>query len=247
MQIKQQKQFFWGETLYFTKILLRVNLRNRQMLMISLLTPLLLFAVFYLSEGQEGLLFMLPIIVSFPIFFSGSTLASQLVSWRELAIFKRLAVTPTPLAYLMGSIVLVQICINLLQVLILLGLFQVVLGGEIIFNLEHAGLLLLVTLAGNFCFLMYGAVIATITKQVESVNIMYMLTVLPTMFLGGGIISIPVFEQVANYLPTTLVTDSWTAFVDGSVDGNSIWLAIVALLIYATLLGGIAITRFQWE
>ncbi len=233
---------------YFALAQGRAALRNKKGLFFTLLTPLFMLTLFWLMAGSDSdiLRFMFPAIVSFSVMLGGNNQAMRVVTWRQLGVFQRLAATPTPLSHLILGDVLAQAALATLQgfLTLLFGVFVLRLP------VDGAGAIaaLVILLLVGVCFNGYGAAIAAVARRPETANVLFIFTLMPMFFLGGGFppgVLPEAATQVGRWLPVgvangliqpLLLTGQLSADVVGQ---------IVALLAYTLLFAGMTLRFFR--
>ncbi len=200
----------WKATFHFVRLMGRANLRDWRTTGVMIFTPLIMLFVFAFGAsdegGQEVLSFVFPAIVSMSVFFAGAPFATRIVTWREHKVFRRLACTPTPVGWLVAAYGAVYVGIALLQAVVVLLIGRGLLG----VNLHGQGALLaLGPLALTACcFAEYGALIASLVRKTETVNVVYIFTLLPMVFMGPAFTSndrLPgALRLVGEWLPASV-------------------------------------------
>jgi len=242
--IPQNHQQHWVPTLQFTQTLLKANLRGVRSLFITLFTPLLLLGIFSLTGSGQDLRSILPFIIGLTVMFSGSSLATRIVDWRNQKIFQRLAVTPVPLGYLMLGMVLAQLVMSIAQSVLVL--IVSVLVAELKLDPGEIWLLFLVIVIGSLTFISFGALLATFATKPDMVNSLYVFTLLPMAFLGGSVIRLPVLGDIGQIFPTTLLTESFNLIM-GDWQLDAVLLRVLGLVLYTLVFVRVAMQRFNWN
>jgi len=237
----------------FALALLKGGLNDPRTFVISLLTPLMLLTTFWVltRTGENGaalMSFMFPSLVGFTVMLSGQALALRILNWQQQGIFQRLACTPVPLGHLVLGTALAQTLTAMLQGALVL-LFGVLVLRLPVSALGAAAVVLALTL-GSACFIAYGAVISTFVGKPETASAVFIFTLMPTYFLGGGLPPevLPEFlRAVGQWLPTTLLTDLLHGLlVNGQLPEEPL-RPILGLLAYTLVLTVIAARKFRWE
>ena len=238
--------------IYFARVQLFAMIRNYKTLLIGILTPLFMITLFWLtgrgSEDANLVAMMFPVIVSFGVMLGGANTAVRAVNWREQKLFQRLAVTPVPVGHLMLGDAAAQVVTSFMQGIATLLFGTLVLGIAI----ELAGLLLtlLVLVLAGACFIAYGLLIATFVNRAEVANPVYIFTLMPLFFLGGGLpgIELPTALQLVGCWSPVGVTNELVLplLFNGQV-AEGAWLNIVVLLGYTVVFNLITAVKFRWE
>ena len=111
--------------------LLRANLKNYRMLLITLFLPLFMLFTFWISTRWDDpsefdlMRYMFPAIVAISVMLTGQTLATRLNNWREQNIFQRLTLTSIDITSIMLGMALTQIIMGIIQglAILLIGIF----------------------------------------------------------------------------------------------------------------------------
>lgn len=238
--------------IYFARTQLLAMLRNYKALLIGTLTPVFMLSLFWFtgrgSDDAGVVAMMFPVIVSFGVMLGGSNTAVRAVNWRQQKLFQRLAVTPVPLGQLILGDAAAQTVTSLLQGIATLLFGTLVLG----FVIEGAGLLLtlLVLLLAGACFIAFGLVIASFVNKAEVANPIYIFSLLPLFFLGGGLpgIALPTALQWIGQWSPVGVTNALVLplLVEGQVPAGAL-LKVLALVGYTAVFSLITSIKFRWE
>jgi ABC-2 type transport system permease protein len=234
--------------LYFALAQWRAALHNKKGLFFTLLTPLFMLILFTLMAGSDSdiLRFMFPAIVSLSVMLGGNNQAMRIVTWRQLGIFQRLAATPTPLSHLVLGDVLAQAVLATLQgfLTLLFGVFVLRLPVDGFGTLVTVAILLLV----GVCFNGYGAAIATVAKRPETANVLFIFTLMPMFFLGGGFppgVLPEAVTQIGRWLPVGVANGLIQPLLMAGQISSDVWGQIVALLVYTLLFMGFTVRFFR--
>jgi ABC-2 type transport system permease protein len=238
--------------LYFARTQLLAMLRNVKTLLIGILTPVFMLSIFWFtargSDDAGVLAMMFPVIVCFGVMLGGSNTAVRAVNWRQQNVFQRLAVTPVPVGQLMLGDAAAQTLTSLLQGIVTLLFGTLVLG----YTIDAAGLLLtlLVLLLAGACFIAFGLVIASFVNRAEVANPIYIFTLMPLFFLGGGLpgIALPtVLQWIGQWSPVGVTNALVLPLLrDGQVPEGAL-VRILALVGYTAVFSLITSLKFRWE
>ncbi len=221
--MKNLSRASWHAAGAFGKQILRANLRDWRTTSVVLFTPLLMLLVFRFVDtdptGGVPDLFVtfFPGVLTMGILFVGSPLATRIVSWRERGIFRRLACTPQPLGLLLLAMAAVSAVLGVVQALLILTLgwgFGVPLTwANVAWSLPFIAL-------GAACFTAYGVMLAGFSRKTETVNVLYVFSLLPMTFAA------PLFSPAGALPPLVAAVGEWLP------------PSLVATLLQATLLEG---------
>lgn len=233
--------------LHFAAAQLRVALRNVKGLFVSTLTPLFMLLIFWLFGDAQSLAFIFPTVISLSVMFGGSAQAVRMISWRQQGIYRRLAVTPTPLGWLALGDAAAQVGLSVLQGVATLLFGALVLGISISGWGTAAALVVLTVTAA--CFIAYGALIAGFVRKPELANPIFIFTLLPLFFLGGGLPPDqlpPLLRLVGAWSPVGAANKLLIPLLaDGRLPADA-GLALLALSLYTTCLALLAARKFSW-
>lgn len=238
---------------HFALALLKGTLNDLRMLVMTMFTPLLLLVLFWLltRDGDKGatlMAFMFPGIVGFAVMQAGQPLALRIVSWRQQGLFQRLACAPVPLGHLVLGAALAQTLLALAQGVFMMLFGVLVLGLPI--NAVGAAISVLALTLGSACFIAFGALTSTLAAKPETANMVFIFTIMPLYFLGGGMPPevLPDFlRALSPWLPSTLLTDLLhSLFATGQLPDAPVRV-ILGLLAYTIVFALIAARKFRWE
>jgi ABC-type transport system involved in cytochrome c biogenesis permease component len=238
---------------YFSKSLLRANLRNYKALAVMMGVPVFMLLSFWLPSLAAGpdepdmMKFMFPTIVLLSVVIAGLTHATRLARWREQDVFRRLVLTPVPLTHMILGASLVQILMGLLQGLVMLIFGLLVLQ----LNLNWLGCLiaLAVMMLAAAAFIAMGSFIAAIAHKAEIAGYIFMFMLLPLIFLG----SFPqdmmpaIMNSITPWLPTSMAVDLiGVLFYSGHLPENAMF-DFVGLLGYLFLFTALSARKLRWK
>ena len=228
---------------------IRGSLRDRRGLIPTLLTPLLILLAFWYGAGREPqtIASLFAACVGLSVTMAGSAHATRLVSWREQGVLQRLACTPLPIVFHLFGIGLGQVVFGILQGLIILLFGITVLG----LHADPVGALwsVAVLTLGAMCFVAYGSLVAQIANHTDGANAIFVFSVLPMFFLGGGIPSylLPLSLRVIGGLtPAGMIAGLLNPLIaSGSAVG---WLIPLAgLIAYTIVFSALAARLFRLD
>lgn len=174
--------------------------------------------------------------------------AVTLVSWRERGIFRRLRVTPLPIAEFSLARVLSHLLLAVAQAVILLAVGWAFFGVHLGVNL---GALVPLVIAGALCFIAIGFFVGAVSRTQDSAAAIGQLVTLPMVFLAGVFFPLTTapawLREVAKFLPLTYLANGLR---DVAIRGHSIGSTLpdLAVLLGVTLvLGLVSLRFFRWE
>jgi ABC-2 type transport system permease protein len=201
------------------------------------------------SSSLEYIDFLVPGLIAMALSQSAVFgVAGTLVSWRERGIFRRLRVTPLPLAEFGSARLLTHLVLALVQTAILLAVGRVAFGVHL--GLDVAALLPLVIL-GALCFISIGFLVGAVARTQDAAAAMANVITLPMVFLAGVFFSLDTapawLQQTARFLPLTYLADGLR---DVAVRGHSVTSTLpdLAVLAGVTLaLAAVSLRVFRWD
>jgi ABC-2 type transport system permease protein len=174
--------------------------------------------------------------------------AVTLVSWRERGIFRRLRVTPLPIAEFSFARVLSHLLLAVAQAVILLTVGWAFFGVHLGINLAALAPLVI---AGALCFIAIGFFVGAVSRTQDSAAAIGQLVTLPMVFLAGVFFPLTTapawLREVAKFLPLTYLANGLR---DVAIRGHSIGSTLpdLAVLLGVTLvLGLVSLRFFRWE
>jgi ABC-2 type transport system permease protein len=241
--------------LVLTKAMILMHLRNRTMLFWNLAFPIFLLVIYSQIFGemdvgsQDFMTWVLPGVVVFNILAFGLLSSGTLmVQMREKGILRRLQASPMPAGQLVGSYLLVNVLIALLQSTILVVFAGLVFGTPL--RLEGVLRALPMVILGILAFVALGqlisglattAAVAVIVGQVINFSQMFVTDMIMPLELMPGWL-----QQVARFLPAyAAVQLVRPPLVDGRFGPDS-GLNLLVLVVYTALAGLIAARLFRW-
>ncbi|HEY6538905.1 MAG TPA: ABC transporter permease [Candidatus Dormibacteraeota bacterium] len=126
--------------------------------------------------------FLTPGILAYAVLTAGLSAGIRLVGDRERGTLRRVRATPIPVWAFLGSSVVSQLALVVVQVVILLGVGHLMYGVGIG---PSPGPLLLMLLVGSLCFLGGGFLVAGIANRDQSAIVLMNLITLPQLFVAG--------------------------------------------------------------
>jgi ABC-2 type transport system permease protein len=225
-------------------------------LAVLVLMPVGLTLIFYLALGNlyqdpshpqtSHFEYLVPGTMGYAIIYMGMMIALALSEYRQTGLLKRVGTTPTsPYVYL-GSLLIANVIIAVLQALIVL-LVSVLLGFEV-----HADLLGLLVMCIFLAVLAVtavglGLITATIAKSTGAASGLSIIFIVPMMMFGTFL---AVFDDttraIAHFTPNFYATDSLSLIFDGiSLSEGVIWRNLLILTIISLVAGVAGIQLFK--
>lgn len=238
-----------------TKAIFLMNIRNQLTLFWNLVFPVFLLVIYYFAfgQGQVGdtnyITWIVPGVVVFNILSFGLlSSGTMMVNMREKGILQRLQATPVPALSLVGSYLLVNVLIGLLQSILIVSFAALAFG----MPLTWTGALrtLPMVIVGIVTFVAVGQVISGATPTTGAAVIVGQVLNFSQMFITDMVMPIrmmPIWlQKVAPYLPAYAVVQLVRPpLLEGQFSpelGFNLLVAI-AYIVIATL---IAARLFRW-
>ncbi|MBY8989274.1 MAG: ABC transporter permease [Candidatus Lokiarchaeota archaeon] len=226
------------------KMELKRLIREPANLFMMILFPAVLTLVFGLSfssmpseiPGESQFNVMVPGLYTYACIFIIMTVAQSFSVDREQGLLERINTTPTSSSEFMGSHLISNSLISVLQVIIVMVL-SFVLG----FRPETGvlGILFAFTLIFflSLCSVGLGLITATIAKSPGAATGISFIFILPQMFFGTFIAITPTTEIIASFLPSYYVTDALTSIFNGdpltslNILKDLLFISIISIII----------------
>ncbi|MCC6188421.1 MAG: ABC transporter permease [Anaerolineales bacterium] len=235
--------------LIFTKAMLLMHLRTREVLFWNFAFPVFLMLIYGVIM-RDYIHWMTPgVIVLNALSFGLVGGSAMLVEMREKGILRRLRATPMPAVHLLGAYLIVNVLMGLAQggVILIMG------AGLYGLEVSAAGLLLglPMMLAGALTFLAIGQIISGVAAKAGAAAGAGMTIYFGLMFISDLIFPLSMLpawlQEVVPYLPTYAVAQLVRIpLLEGSLDPN--WLRHLGLMalygVSATLAAG---RLFKWD
>jgi len=241
--------------LALVKVQLKKLIREPATLFLMILFPAML--TFFFGLGFVGIIpdpighpevtqfdVMVPGLYAFVCIFIIMTVAMTFSEDRERGLLRRMNTTPLSSGEFMGSHVITNTFISVIQVVIVVGLsFLMGYKGDI----GGLGIAFIFMIFLSVCSVGLGLITATIAKTPGAATGISFIFIMPQMFLGTYIIPpTGVTQVISMFLPSAYVTDGITMLFNGVPLTNPlIWikLATVALISVAIVIVGIQLFK----
>jgi len=195
--------------------------------------------------------FLVPGIVAMALMTVGIYgISGTFVAYRERGVLRRLKATPMPLGSFIGSRVLMQLFVSLIQAGLVLAtgslLFHVNVGGA--GTWARVGVLAII---GSASFVTIGFFVASVSKNIEIAAALGNVIGTPMMFLSG--IFFPMdnapgwIQPVVHAMPLKYLADAMRSVV---IQGHSLWsvrLDMLVLVGVALVFLTLSVRFFKWE
>lgn len=235
--------------LIFTKAMLLIHLRAREVLFWNFAFPVFLMFIYGMIMGGYMQWLTPGVIVLNALSFGLVSSSAVLVDMREKGILRRLRATPLPAAQLLGAYLIVNLLLGLTQGGLILLVGVAVYGVPLSWAGLALGLPMIV--AGALTFLALGQVVSGLAPKAGVATAAGMTIYFGLMFISDMIFPIaqlPAWLQaIVPYFPSYAVVQLVRApLLEGVLAAN--WLSNLALMaVYAVAATLIASRLFRWD
>jgi len=240
-------------TMALLKLELKKMIRDPTYLFSLIILPIILTLTFGLAlsdtptstPGVSVFDFMIPGIYGFTCVYIVMTVAMAFTDYRKDGLLDRMNTTPTTSGEFMGSHVIANILISLLQVIIITVL-AIILG----FNIESAGFFLAFAFVGFLALssVGFGLISATFAKSSGAAVGVSMIFFMPQMLLGTWILMSDATQVIGMFFPIYYSTNSIQMIFNGvPLTEITIWINLGVLAIYSiviVIVGTVIFNRF---
>ncbi len=199
------------------------------------------------TENTRYIDFLIPGMVGMAIMYINLGVGMMLVTWRDQGVLRRLGVTPLR----PGNLILSQAAsfsvVSMLQVVIILGL------GNLVFDVSINGSLawLAVTVAlGISTMLAIGYLIGSFLHTPTAVNAVINAVAFPMIFLGKAYFPLETptaLTPLVQAMPLTHINDAMREVVNGSGELGDLWLSWAALAAWVLIGFTASVRAFRWQ
>jgi ABC-type multidrug transport system permease subunit len=232
---------------------LKKIIREPAYLFMMILFPAALTFVFGLSfgttsagtDGESQFDIMVPGLFAFACIFIIMVVAQTFSVDREEGLLKRISLTPTTSGEFIGSHIISNTILSILQVIIvavcalLIGFHPI--GGATGFMIAFIFIILLA-----ICSVGLGLITATVTKNAGTATGLSFIFILPQMFFGTFVPLTNATRIIALFLPSYYATDALTLVFQGEHLTNLIiWinLGILSIMAIGVIITGILLFK----
>jgi ABC-2 type transport system permease protein len=239
--------------LALVKMQLKKIIREPAYLFLMILFPAALTFVFGLTfgfvdsgiPGETQFDVMAPGLFAYACIFIIMIVAQSFADDREQGLLKRINVTPTTSTEFMGSYIISNTLLSIIQVLIVTGCALIIgfqpIGGPGGFLFAYIFIVLL-----SICSVGFGLITATVSKSSGTATGLSFIFILPQMFFGTFVPLNEATRIIAFFLPSYYATDALTLlFRGGSILDLTIWIDLGILAIMAFVIIVIGILLFK--
>ena len=227
---------------------LKKLIRQPANLFLTLLFPAILTLTFGVAFGDPELGMnidvMVPGLIAYACIFIIMTIAQSFSAERQEGLLKRMSTTPMTSSEFMGSQIITNMLVAILQVVIVFvmavlvgfrpegGLSAIFLAFPVIalFSLSSVGL---------------GLITATASKTPEAATGISFVFILPQMFFGTFIPLTNTTRRIAMFIPSYYVVDALTLIFGGDLGNANILLDVSVISIVSVVIVAIGIMLFN--
>jgi len=222
-------------------------IREPANLFLNLLFPAILALAFGLAFGGLGggdsSLFdtMVPGLFAYACIFIIMTVSMSFTDDREKGLLKRINVTPTTSTQFIGSHIITNMLIAVIQLAIVF-LLSLLMGFQPIVDVFGVIMAFIFMLFLSLCSVGLGLITATIAKSAGAATGLSFIFILPQMFFGTFIALPEGIRIISAFLPSYYVTDAITTIFNGGSPfavGVLMQLGIIALMSMVIVILGI--------
>jgi len=239
-----------------TKAMLLLHLRNRATLFWNLAFPIFILVIYAVVFGKltvgdaDFMTWVVPGVLVFNILAFGLLgSASMIVQMREKNILRRLQTTPVPSGQLVGSYLLVNVLIGILQCILILVFAALFFDASITFRTALIAFPMIVI--GILCFVGMGQVISGVAATAGAAIAVGQIINFSQMFISDLVMPLEMMpdfiQKIAPYLPAYAVVQLVRPpLIDGGMSPD-IWRNLLVVAVYTLLAAFLAARMFRWE
>ncbi len=227
---------------------LKKIIRQPTYLFLNLLFPVVLTIVFIFvfADPELGMSInsVVPGLIIYAVIFLILTIAQSFSSERQEGLLKRLNTTPMTSAEFMGSQIITNMLISIVQVAVVITLAYF-LGFKP--NGGIGGILLAFPVTAIFALssVGLGLITATISQTPEVATGISFVFILPQMFFGTFIPITSTTQQIAKFIPSYYLLDALKMIFEGDWMNTNIFLNLVVISIVSISVVIIGILLFE--
>jgi len=226
-------------------------LRSRQTLILNLIVPLLYIVILGINDAKKHFATPGAVVglgITLGLMAAGMLGYSMLVAAdRTAGVFQRLRVTPTPTWLIMASRIIVQLVSAVVMSVV------AIVAGSIVFGTTFPWPQILgamgVSLLGAVMFLCLGQAIVALARSQGTVNaigrLLYILLLLVGL-LGASNLLGETLQHIAVWTPVGALAGLYDVVFGAAWSGDST-IAVIAVPVYAVVLGVVGVRFFRWD
>ncbi len=230
------------------KMELKKLIRQPANLFLMLLFPMVLTLGFGVAFGdpESGMDInaLVPGLIPYACIFIIMTIAQSFTTERQEGLLKRMNTTPMTAGEFMGSHIITNMLIAILQVVVVV-VMAVLIGFRPNSGVEGIFLALPIAALFSLSSVGLGLITATVSKTPEAATGISFVFILPQMFFGTFIPLTDTTRQIAMFMPSYYVLDTLTLIFGGDWTNPSILLDVGVISIISVAIVTIGILLFK--
>jgi len=230
------------------KMELKKFIRQPANLFLNLLFPAILTIVFIFAfaDPEMGMSInsVVPGLIVYAVIFLIMTIAQSFSSERQQGLLKRLNTTPMTSAEFMGSQIITNMLISIVQVMVVFTLAYF-LGFKPDSGIGGILLALPVTAIFALSSVGLGLITATVSKTPEAATGISFIFILPQMFFGTFIPITSTTQQIATFIPSFYLLDALRMIFEGDWMNTNFFLDLAVISIVSILVVLVGIILFE--
>jgi len=230
------------------KMELKKLIRQPANLFLMLLFPAVLTLTIGVAFGDPesgmDINLMVPGTIAYACIFIIMTIAQSFSTERQEGLLKRMNTTPMTSGEFMGSHIITNMLIAILQVIVVF-VMAVLIGFRPNSGVEGIFLALPVAALFSLSSVGLGLITATVAKTPEAATGISFVFILPQMFFGTFIPLTDTTRQIATFIPSYYVVDALTLIFGGDWTNASILLDVGVISIVSVAIVTIGIMLFK--
>ena len=227
---------------------LKKLIRQPAHLFLSLLFPAILTLTFgFVFRDPElgmDLNVLIPGLISYAVIFIIMTIAQSFSTERQEGLLKRMNTTPMTSAEFMGSQIITNMMVAILQVIVVF-VIATLMGFRPKSGVNGIFLALLVIALFSLSSVGLGLITATVSKNPETATGVSFVFILPQMFLGTFIPITDTTRQIAQFIPSYYVVEALTLIFGGDWTNETILLDVSIILTVSVIIVAIGVILFN--
>ncbi|UCE16050.1 MAG: ABC transporter permease [Candidatus Bathyarchaeota archaeon] len=230
------------------KMELKKLIREPANLFLMLLFPMVLTLTFGVVFGDPELGMdinvLVPGLISYACIFIIMTIAQSFTTERQEGLLKRMNTTPMTAGEFMGSHIITNMLIAILQVVVVF-VMAVLIGFRPNSGVEGIFLALPIAALFSLSSVGLGLITATVSKTPEAATGISFVFILPQMFFGTFIPLTDTTRQIAMFMPSYYVVDALTLIFGGNWTNANVLLDVGVISIVSVAIVTVGILLFK--
>ncbi len=199
-------------------------------------------------QQQRQIDVLTPGMLGMTIMYANLFVGVALIGWRERGTLKRLSATPLKAWQLIGSQIISQLVLSLVQAGLLLLVAMLVFGVRV--ELNWLPTLAIIVVVGTYSIVSLGYAVGNFVKKQQAAQSTATLIALPMMFLGGSyfVVAPPDFlKPLVEILPLTHLNRSFRQVMLNDASLSSLFPSLGIMLAFGTVLLLVSVRTFRWS